>query len=173
MEILCAVILAVARRFDADSIRLSDIFNQKVNYVEKIERLEDVRSIRMWLLNWLAWMLEYSTSKLDTVEDVMVKAKRYLADHYEDADLTLASVADDVGLNEKYFSNRFTKETGETFSSYLTQLRVQKARELLRTTTFKVYEIAEMAGYRNPEHFNRMFKKVCGISPAQYRKQQK
>ena len=173
VEILCAVILAVARRFDADSIRLSDIFNQKVNYVEKIERLEDVRSIRMWLLNWLAWMLEYSTSKLDTVEDVMVKAKRYLADHYEDADLTLASVADDVGLNEKYFSNRFTKETGETFSSYLTQLRVQKARELLRTTTFKVYEIAEMAGYRNPEHFNRMFKTVCGISPAQYRKQQK
>lgn len=173
VEILCAVILAVARRFDADSIRLSDIFNQKVNYVEKIERLEDVRSIRMWLLNWLAWMLEYSTSKLDTVEDVMVKAKRYLADHYEDADLTLASVADYVGLNEKYFSNRFTKETGETFSSYLTQLRVQKARELLRTTTFKVYEIAEMAGYRNPEHFNRMFKKVCGISPAQYRKQQK
>lgn len=171
VEILCAVILAVARRFDADSIRLSDIFNQKVNYIEKIERLEDVRSIRMWLLNWLAWMLEYSKSKLDTVEDVMVKAKRYLADHYEDADLTLASVADYVGLNEKYFSNRFTKETGETFSSYLTQLRVQKARELLRTTTFKVYEISEMVGYRNPEHFNRMFKKVCGISPAQFRKQ--
>lgn len=170
-KIIYTVILALAKRFDADNIRLSDIFNQKYDYVEKISRLEDVKSMRMWLLNYLTWIMDYSSSKLDHTKNVMVKAKCYLADHYEDAELTLASVADYVGLNEKYFSNRFTKETGETFSSYLTQLRVQKAKELLRTTTFKVYEISEMVGYRNAEHFNRMFKKVCGISPAQYRKQ--
>ncbi|MGN0335193.1 MAG: helix-turn-helix domain-containing protein [Lachnospiraceae bacterium] len=73
-------------------------------------------------------------------------------------------------LNEKYFTNKFTKEAGETFSDYLTGLRMQKAKELLRTTGFKVYEVAEMSGYKNVSHFNRMFKKVTGISPVQYRK---
>lgn len=93
---------------------------------------------------------------------MIVKAKRYLADHYDDAELTLFQVAEHVGLSEKYFTNRFTKETGETFSNYLTQLRIQKAKELLRTTTFKSYEIGEMVGYRNAEHFTRMFKRKPG-----------
>ena len=100
----------------------------------------------------------------------IVRAKRYMADHYEDCDLSLPKVAEHVGLNEKYFTNRFTKETGENFSSYLTALRMQKAKELLKTTTFKVYEISEMVGYHNVEHFNRMFKKLNGITPARYRK---
>lgn len=47
---------------------------------------------------------------------------------------------------------------------------MQKAKELLKTTTFKIYEIAEMVGYRNVESFNRVFKKYYGISPLQYRK---
>lgn len=61
-------------------------------------------------------------------------------------------------LNGKYFTNRFTKETGEIFSSYLTGLRMQKAKELLKTTTFRIYEISEMVGYHSVEHFNRTFK---------------
>ena len=100
----------------------------------------------------------------------MIRAKRYIADHYEDAQLSLSMVAEYVGLNEKYFTNRFTKETGETFSGYLKDLRMQKAQELLRTTSFKIYEISEMVGYHNAEHFTRMFKKVNGVSTAQYRK---
>lgn len=169
--VLYAVILAVAFRFEPDGIKLWDIFGQKYNYVDKIGRLEDIRSMKMWITNYLNWVMDYSISKIDMLEtDVTVKAKRYLADHYDDAELTLAKVADYVGLNEKYFSNRFTKETGETFSNYLTQLRIQKAKELLRTTNFKSYEIAEMVGYRNAEHFTRMFKKETEITPAQYRK---
>ena len=79
-------------------------------------------------------------------------------------------MAEYVGLSEKYFTTKFTKECGETFLAYLTGLRVQKAKELIKTTTFKMYEIGEMVGYNNPEHFNRIFKKAVGMSPAQYRK---
>jgi len=118
--------------------------------------------------------MDYSASKLNIAKtDMIVKAKRFISDNYEDADLSLKKVAEHVGVNEKYFTNRFTKDTGETFTSYLTELRIQKARELLKTTNFKVYEIAEMVGYYNVEHFNRMFKKLNGISPAQYRKTDK
>ncbi len=166
-----AVIVAIGRRFEADNGRFSDIFQQQYDYMEKVRRLEDVRALKLWLTNYFAWIMDYSAAKLNLLEaDAIVKAKHYLLRHYDEPDLSLAKVAEYVGLNEKYFTNKFTKEAGETFSSYLTGLRIQKAREMLKTTTFKVYEISEMVGYNNTEHFNRMFKKLNGISPAQYRK---
>ncbi len=166
-----AAVLAIGMRFDADPCGFTEIFGDKYNYIEKIERLGDIRGIKLWLTNYFAWIMDYSAAKLNAVEtDVIVKAKRYMADHYEEADLSLLQVAEYVGLNEKYFTNRFTKEAGENFSSYLTGLRLQKAKELLKTTSFKIYEIAGMAGYRNVEHFNRTFKKHIGITPAQFRK---
>lgn len=166
-----AVILSVGERFSMDNSHFADVFGQKFDYMEKMERIADARSLKLWLTNYFAWIMDYSASRLNLSEtDVIVRAKRYLADHYEDADLSLSLVAEYVELNEKYFSNRFTRETGETFSAYLTALRMQKARELLKTTSFKVYEISELVGYRNVEHFNRVFKKMNGVTPAQYRK---
>lgn len=166
-----AVIVAIGERYEADNGRFSEIFQQQYDYVERIGRLEDGRGLKLWLTNYFAWIMDYSAAKLNLPEtDVIVRAKHYLLAHYEEADVSLSKVAEYVGLNEKYFTNKFTKEAGETFSSYLTGLRIQKSKELLRTTTFKVYEIAEMVGYNNTEHFNRMFKKLNGISPAQYRK---
>ena len=115
--------------------------------------------------------MDYSVEKLYIKEnDIILKAKRYIGNHYENSDLTLKEVADYVELNEKYFTSKFSKETGETFISYLTSLRIEKAKDLLKTTNFKIYEIAEMVGYRNVENFNRVFKKNTGTSPAQYRK---
>lgn len=166
-----AVILTIGEQFSSDNSSFSDVFGQPYNYVEKIRRIEDSRSLKLWLTNFFAWIMDYSSSKLNMAEtDVIIKAKRYIADHYEDPELSLPKVAEYVGLNEKYFTNRFTREAGETFSSYLTALRMQKAKELLKTTSFKVYEISEMVGYHNVEHFNRMFKKVNGITPALFRK---
>lgn len=166
-----AAILAVGMRFDTDNNSFFEVFGKQYNYMEKIKRLEDIRSLRLWITNYFVWIMDYSATKLNVAEtDVIIKAKRYMSDHYEDADLSLSQVAEYVGLNEKYFTNRFSKETGETYSAYLTGVRIQKAKELLRTTNFKIYEISEMVGYHNVEHFTRMFKKLNQVSPAQYRK---
>lgn len=166
-----AVILAIGKEFSKDHEEFSEVFGQQSNYMEKVGRISDARSMKLWATNYLAWIMDYSAAKLKVTEtDVIVKAKRYITEHCEDAELSLAEVAEYVGLNEKYFTNRFTKETGETFSSYVTALRIQKAKELLKTTSFKVYEISEMVGYRNVEHFNRVFKKLNGVTPAGYRK---
>lgn len=168
---IMAAILAIANRFETDNFHFWELFEKKYNYPDKLSRLEENRSVKIWLTNYFAWIMDYTAGKLNLMEtDVIVKAKRYISDNYEDADLSLSKVAECVGLNEKYFTNRFTKETGETFSSYLTKLRLQKAKELLKTTTFKIYEISEMVGYNNVEHFNRMFKKQNKMTPAQYRK---
>lgn len=169
-----AAILAIGVRFDSEQTSFADIFGRPYNYMEKVGRIEDKRGLKLWLTNYFAWIMDYSASRLNVAQtDAIARARRYISDHYEEADLTLVQVAEYVELSEKYFTNRFTKETGENFSTYLTGLRMQKARELLKSTSFKVYEIAGMAGYRNVEHFNRMFKKLYGITPAQYRKEDK
>ncbi|WP_029504879.1 helix-turn-helix domain-containing protein [Lachnoclostridium phytofermentans] len=166
-----AAILAIGNLFSMDNTSFSDVFGQKYNYIDKINRIEDLRNLKLWVTNYFAWIMDYSATKLNVTEtDATIKAKRYIVDNYEDADLSLLKVAEYVGLNEKYFTSRFTKETGETFSSYLTEIRMQKAKDLLKNTNFKVYEISEMVGYHNVEHFNRMFKKINKVSPAQYRK---
>lgn len=167
-----AAIVAIGERFGRDLSSFADLFGKHYNYIDKIDRIIDNKELKIWLTNYFSWVMDYTSSKLDQVEtDAIVKAKRYITDHYDDPDLSLAQVADYVELNEKYFTNKFTKEAGETFSDYLTGIRMQKAKELLRTTSFKVYEIAEMVGYKNVTHFNRMFKKVNDISPMQYRKE--
>lgn len=169
--ILLALILMIGRKFGENGVAFSDIFGETINYMEKIERMTDLRSMKLWVTNYCEWIMDYSTEKLQISDtDVIAKAKRYIAQHYEEPDFALKEVANCVGLNENYFTNRFTKETGETFSTYVTTMRMQKSEELLKTTQFKVYEVAELVGYRNVEHFNRVFKKMHGVTPAQYRK---
>ncbi len=78
-----------------------------------------------------------------------------------------------MGLNEKYFSTKFTKEEGMTFTNYLTEVRIRKARELMDKTSLKVYEISQSVGYNSVEHFTRVFKRICKVSPGSYRKRRK
>lgn len=166
-----AVILALAKKFEEAQANFHEVFGEAVPYEIKLARIEDIKSLKLWLTNYIEWLVDYEASKLGEKEtDTIKKAKHYISSYYENPDLSLGEVAEYVGLNEKYFTSKFSKETGESFMNYLTGLRMQKAKELLKTTTFKIYEIAEMVGYRNVESFNRVFKKYYGISPLQYRK---
>lgn len=165
------LILAIAGKFYSNHANFYEIFGEQYNYFEKLERVEDIRSLKLWLTNYIDWIIDYSVEKLHIKEnDIILKAKRYINNHYANSMLTLKEVADYIELNEKYFTSKFSKETGETFINYITSLRIEKAKDLLMTTNFKIYEIAEMVGYRNVENFNRVFKKNIGTSPAQYRK---
>lgn len=86
-----------------------------------------------------------------------------------DQEIMLESIAGRLGLSASYFSRIFSKETGTNFSTYLTEQRIEKAKLLIRTTNLKFYEIAEQCGFNSAVHFNNMFKKICGITPNQFR----
>lgn len=147
------------------------LFAEKVDYYEKIGRLEELGSLELWLNNYFRWVMDYAAHQNDRRQaDMMSRAKRFIMDNYSNPELTLGSVAGYVGLNEKYFSSRFTKEEGMTFSNYLTEVRIRKARELMEQTDLKIYEISQSVGYNSVEHFTRVFKKICRVSPSAYRK---
>ncbi len=83
--------------------------------------------------------------------------------------ITLKTLSSSVNYSEAYLSHLFSNELGVTITEYLTNLRVEKAKILLDTTSFKVYEIAIKVGFQNTEHFSRSFKKYAGISPKKYK----
>jgi len=100
----------------------------------------------------------------------VTRALRYIESRYAE-DLSLQQVAGSVSMNANYFSTLFKKEMNQNFVDYLLQYRVERARELFLNTNLKAYEIGERVGFVNTSHFSRAFKKVCGMSPREYRKQ--
>lgn len=168
---LIALLAMKFREYEEDFFA---VFPEEINYFEKLSRIDGIRELELWIGNYLYWILEYFRNRLSgQQEDVMQRAQRFMEDNYFNPELTLGSVAEYVGFSEKYFTTRFTKEVGITFRDYLTQIRLERAKILLDTTDFKMYEISERIGYNNVEHFNRMFKKKFGISPGDYKKEKK
>lgn len=165
------MICALAWELSENHGDLTAIFPDEVNYYEKIGRLEEIRSLELWINNYFRWIMEYHIKQTDRKQiDMMSKAKRFILDNYASPELTLGSVASVVGFNEKYFSTRFTKEEGLTFINYLTEVRIRRAKELMETTDLKIYEISRRVGYNSVEHFTRVFKKYWGVSPGSFRK---
>lgn len=99
----------------------------------------------------------------------ITEAKKYIQEHYQEA-LRLEEVSSAIGFNATYFSTLFKKETGQNFMDYLTELRINKAKELLCEADISVSDAAEMVGYRDLKYFSRLFKKTTGISPSDYKK---
>jgi Response regulator containing CheY-like receiver domain and AraC-type DNA-binding domain len=96
-------------------------------------------------------------------------AKEYIRANYS-RELSLKAIADHVYLNACYFSELFKNETGKNFVDYVMEVRINAAKELLADYKIKVYEVGQLVGYIEPVSFNRAFKRVVGISPAEYRK---
>lgn len=101
------------------------------------------------------------------------KACAYTEEHFSDPNLTLSDAARHVHLSVNHFCTVFSQETGTTFIEYLTQLRLQRARELLENTTLRSADIAPGIGYRDPHYFSYLFKKNTGFSPREYRNHRK
>jgi len=95
-------------------------------------------------------------------------AKDFITRNFFDKTLSLRMVSSYVGISENHLSSIFTKQTGQTFTEYVTELRVEKAKMLLKETNLKVYEIAENVGFANSEYFSKIFKKATGKSPNQF-----
>ncbi len=101
----------------------------------------------------------------------LIKQAMQIIDRRFTEKLTLEDIAEELGISAGYFSRIFSEETGETFSNYLIRKRIDYAKELIENTNDKFYEIAEKSGFNSAVHFNNMFKKICGVTPNQYRKE--
>ena len=110
-------------------------------------------------------MLENNTDSKYSGKIRYIKA--FIEQNYS-RDISLNDVADDLGMNAIYLSQLFKKETGSTFSAYLTRVRMNHAIRLLRTGEYKIYEVSDMVGYQTVQYFSKVFKKETGKNPKDY-----
>lgn len=105
----------------------------------------------------------------DSTKMMVEDAKVYINENYDKCDLSIEKVCEQMVISAAYFSTIFKRETGLSFVSYLTKIRMEKAVELLNTTNEKTYIIADQIGYQEPNYFSFVFKKYYGVSPTKYR----
>lgn len=101
--------------------------------------------------------------------DVVNDAIRYIEDNYADSELSLNMLASHVRFSPNHLSTIFSQQTGQTFIHFLTEYRMNKAKEMLRCTSKKSSEVAYDVGYKDPHYFSYLFKKTQGMTPTQYR----
>src|SRR5690606_16041570 len=98
----------------------------------------------------------------------ILRAKQYIRDHLHE-NLTLESVARVVYLSRAQFAQRFHRETGHTFTAFVTQCRLEQAVIMLRETHFTMTYICRVLGYRSPTYFNALFRRHFDMMPLEFR----
>lgn len=98
----------------------------------------------------------------------VAEAMAYIMEHYADTDIGVRKIAESLGLSEGHLSHTFKKETEYTINAYITRYRVRVAMKLLQNCRYKVYEVAEMVGYKDITYFSTIFKKIAGVTPSEY-----
>lgn len=95
-------------------------------------------------------------------------AIKFIDEHYSDPDLSVDMVAESIGVSAGHLSRLFRKETDYTMMTYLVNRRMRAAKDMLKDYSHKVYEVAELVGYRDIAYFSATFKKYVGVSPSEY-----
>jgi two-component system response regulator YesN len=156
---LCAKAEAFADYYNANA--------QEINFC--IDYLNTYRELKTYMSYILKNSIEYIKNEKEKRSGRRIEmAKEYISTHYSES-FTLSDLADYVELNASYFSNLFKNETGVNFSEYVMNVRMDKAKELLKDPKIKIYEIGNLVGYEDAVSFGRAFKKKWGISPKEYR----
>jgi len=110
-------------------------------------------------------------NRMSSIQKMVETAKVHVKTNYHNSDLSLDSISQMLHISPSYFSRMFKKESGMTFIQYLTEVRMEKAMELILETDYKNFEIAEKIGYAEANYFSYSFKKFYGQSPTSMKKQ--
>lgn len=147
-----------------------EFYGEKGEAFDKCMQMESPKELEQWLLKVCEKLQEtVQQERQASTRSFVSRAVEYVQEHYSDRNITIESVCRELGVSAAYFSTIFKKETGKTFISFLTDYRMEKAVELLMTTSDKTYIIAEKVGYADPNYFSYAFKKQYSMSPSKYR----
>lgn len=148
----------------------TEFYGEKGETFERCMQMESPEELEHWLLKICEKLQKtVQQERQASTKSFVSRAVEYVQEHYNDRNITVESVCRELGVSAAYFSTIFKKETGKTFISFLTDYRMEKAVELLMTTSDKTYIIAEKVGYADPNYFSYAFKKQYSMSPSKYR----
>lgn len=137
------------------------------NSMKTIQTLEEIK-------NYIRMLLKKIIGVRDTISgrrysDIIEIAKDQIRKTYMSDEISMNTIAAEVGMSPSYFSSIFSKEMGKTFVEYLTEIRMDRAKELLMCSSMKTSEIGYEVGYKDPHYFSYIFKKTQNCTPKEFR----
>ena len=158
--------------FENENNSYQDIFPYTINIAEYLNHFASLKDILQWLESFRDKLCKLLDDRKNTRSDKLVDlATSFIHNHYQEK-LTLADIARELNISAGHLSITFKKFTGTTVSDYIAEIKIQKAKELIDTHKYLMYEISDMLGFDNPYYFSKVFKKVTGISPRDHEKRQ-
>jgi two-component system response regulator YesN len=140
----------------------------KCEQFKKIESLHELYTTLTKQFAECVQLLSDQPQKTSVDNELMESALSYIHEHYT-KELTLQMVANHIHISRNYFSILFKQFSDQKFIDYVIDLRIKKATELLKNTSLKVYEVAARSGFKDVKYFSKLFKRVTGYSPVDYR----
>ena len=143
---------------------------RQLDFFQKLEMCNCQKDVFLLLRTYADQLIGHVlTQRKSDNNKPMREAQKYINAHYAGA-VSLESVSQQVGFNPTYFSQLFKKETGMNFLEYLTDVRIKEAKRLLADAGKTIADVAADVGYSDVKHFSRVFHRIAGIQPSQYRK---
>lgn len=143
-------------------------FPYAVDIVGQLNRMENLNMVMQWLTGFRDEVVRVlGECRGHRIDRNVELAKRYVEEHIREK-VTLNQVAAELGVSVGHLSSSFKRQIGQNFSDYVTEIKIGRAKELIESGKYMIYEIADMLGYETPFYFSRVFKKVVGVSPREY-----
>ena len=150
-------------------ISLTELFGDENLIIEKVLRFDTIFDVKLWLKQILEYICSYIGEKNQKSTALLVrKATQFIDKHYAE-NINVDVVAKHVCLSSGYLMTIFKKEMGVSIISYLTEKRMNVAKELLLESEYKIYKIAGMVGYSNATFFSSTFRNHVGMSPKRFK----
>ncbi len=138
-------------------------------YISEFKRINSLNQLTSWCYRKIILVAEtIQNSKTSHVSNVILKARDYIDENFN-KDIGLNDVSKEVSISPQYFSTIFKEELGLNFIEYLRNKRMEIAKEMLRDKQYSVKEICYKVGYNDPNYFSRLFKKLVGVSPTEFK----
>lgn len=164
------ILLSSIRKLSFQQLQQNERLGRQLLTLEGISSFRTLEELEEWMNQVIGGIIAFKKShNVPHKQDMISEIKEYVSKHYNEQ-ISLADLASRFFINPYYLSQIFKQKTGDTYLNFLTNIRIAKAKELLETTDLKMYEICQMVGYSDPQHFSRMFEKTAGCKPKEYRK---
>jgi YesN/AraC family two-component response regulator len=136
---------------------------------EQLRTASHMSRFEEWFIQSASGFFQLQEQKMESHKYEMVgKARQYIEQHLQEP-LSLELVAEHVHLTPRYLSKLFKEESGSTFTEYVTHIRLNRAKELIETTSYSVEQISSLAGFSSSAYFIRKFKEAFGSTPKVYK----
>jgi two-component system response regulator YesN len=157
------------KKLDLSSIELPEFNGYYPNTAIRV--IETLDELIQWFLDWINYYIDYYKIHANTRMRSEIWAARAYMNRYYQQKITISDIAASIGISETYLSHLYKKESGENIVDYLTKYRLEQAKELLRNSELRTYEIADRVGFADANYFSKQFKRYEGINPLDYRNQ--